>query len=114
MLVLLPDGVAINNPDMIKMVKVLSNSMGKKELFLVSIKMDDDSEVTVRQCDSETEAITLANECTDLINAGPTDFSKADTPASTASSPAPTAQKEAASAASGDDWDDWDDDDDDW
>ena len=45
-----------------------------EKVFLVSIKMDDDSEVTVRQCDSEEEAIALANECTDLINAGPTGF----------------------------------------
>ena len=46
--------------------------------------MDDDSEVTVRQCDSEEEAIALANECTDLINAGPTEFSDTANPAANA------------------------------
>ena len=33
MLVLLPEGVAINNPDMIKMIKVISNTISKKELL---------------------------------------------------------------------------------
>ena len=111
MLVLLPEGVAINNPDMIKMIKVISNTISKQELFLVSIKMDDDSEVTVRQCDSEEEAIALANECTDLINAGPTEFSDTANPAANA---AESTDKKSEAAASGDDWDDWDDDDDDW
>ena len=122
MLVLLPDGIAINNPDMIKMVKILVNAIGKKEQFLVSIKMDDDSEVTVRHCDSEQEAVSLANECTDLINAGPTEFDDVedDAPAAApAAAPKAAAEKKSAapapaSASGGDDWDDWDDDDDDW
>ena len=33
MLVLLPEGVAINNPDMIKMIEVISNTISKKEAF---------------------------------------------------------------------------------
>lgn len=113
MLVLLPDGIAINNPDMIKMVKILVNAIGKKEQFLVSVKMDDDSEVTVRHCDSEDEAVSLANECTDLINAGPTEFD--DVEDETPAAPKAAAEKKsAASDSGGDDWDDWEDDDDDW
>ena len=80
----------------------------------MSVKMDDDSEVTVRHCDSEDEAVSLANECTDLINAGPTEFDDVEDEASAAAPKAVAEKKSAASDSGGDDWDDWEDDDDDW
>lgn len=67
-MVLLPEGRAINNPDTIKMMKIMPSNLGGKQLFVVSIKLDDDSELMIKNCASEDEAIELADSCTDLIN----------------------------------------------
>ena len=69
MMVLLPEGRAINNPDTIKMMKIMPSNLSGKQLFVVSIKLDDDSELMIKNCASESEAIELADHCTDLINA---------------------------------------------
>lgn len=69
MMVLLPEGRAISNPDTIKMVKVLHNSMQGKNFFVVSVKLDDDSELLIKTCSDKDEAIALAHQCTDLVNA---------------------------------------------
>ena len=68
MVVLLPEGRAINNPDTIKMVKVMPNNIQGKHVFVVAIKLDDDSELIIKSCSSKEEAETLANQCADLIN----------------------------------------------
>ena len=68
-MVLLPEGRAINNPDTIKMMKIMPSNLSGKQLFVVSIKLDDDSELMIKNCSSEDEAIELADHCTDLINA---------------------------------------------
>ena len=68
MMVLLPEGRAINNPDTIKMVKIMPSTLRGKQLFVVAVKMDDDSELMIKNCTKEDEAIELANHCTDLIN----------------------------------------------
>ena len=68
MVVLLPEGRAINNPDTIKMVKVMPNNIQGKQVFVVSIKLDDDSELMIKSCSSQEEAETIAYECMDLIN----------------------------------------------
>lgn len=70
MMVLLPEGRAVNNPDTIKMVKIMPSTLNGKNLFVVSIKMDDDSELMIQNCTSAEEAEELANHCTDLINGG--------------------------------------------
>lgn len=67
-MVLLPEGRAINNPDTIKMVKIMPSTLRGKELFVVAVKLDDDSELMIKNCTAESEAIELANHCTDLIN----------------------------------------------
>ena len=73
MMVLLPEGRAINNPDTIKMMKIMPSNLGGKQLFVVSIKLDDDSELMIKNCASEDEAIELADSCTDLINSADSD-----------------------------------------
>lgn len=69
MMVLLPEGRAINNPDTIKMIKVLQNNVQGKLFFVVSVKLDDDSELMIKTCNSQKEAEELANQCADLVNA---------------------------------------------
>ena len=68
MMVLLPEGRAINNPDTIKMVKIMPSNLRGKLLFVVTVKLDDDSELMIKNCTSEDDAIELADHCTDLIN----------------------------------------------
>lgn len=68
MMVLLPEGRAINNPDTIKMVKIMPSTLRGKQLFVVAVKLDDDSELMIKNCTKEDEAIQLADHCTDLIN----------------------------------------------
>ena len=68
MMVLLPEGRAINNPDTIKMVKIMPSTLRGKQLFVVAVKLDDDSELMIKNCTNESEAIQLADHCTDLIN----------------------------------------------
>ena len=68
MMVLLPEGRAINNPDTIKMVKIMPSNLRGKQLFVVAVKLDDDSELMIKNCTSEDDAIELADHCTDLIN----------------------------------------------
>lgn len=67
-MVLLPEGRAINNPDTIKMVKIMPSTLRGKQLFVVAVKLDDDSELMIKNCTKEDEAIQLAEHCTDLIN----------------------------------------------
>ena len=68
MMVLLPEGRAINNPDTIKMVKIMPSNLRGKEMFVVAVKLDDDSELMIKNCTNENDAIELADHCTDLIN----------------------------------------------
>lgn len=68
MMVLLPEGRAINNPDTIKMIKIMPSTLSGKQLFVVAVKLDDDSELMIQNCTSEEAAIKLAEHCTDLIN----------------------------------------------
>lgn len=67
-MVLLPEGRAINNPDTIKMVKIMPSTLRGKQLFVVAVKLDDDSELMIKNCTSEDEAIELADLCTNLVN----------------------------------------------
>jgi hypothetical protein len=69
MMVLLPEGRAISNPDTIKMIKVLHNNLQGKTLYVVSVKLDDDSELLIKTCSDRDEAMELAHQCTDLVNA---------------------------------------------
>ncbi len=68
MMVLLPEGRAINNPDTIKMVKIMPSTIRGKQLFVVAVKLDDDSELMIKNCTSQEDAIQMADRCTDLIN----------------------------------------------
>ena len=67
-MVLLPEGRAINNPDTIKMVKIMPSTIRGKQLFVVAVKLDDDSELMIKNCTSQEDAIQMADHCTDLIN----------------------------------------------
>lgn len=67
-MVLLPEGRAINNPDTIKMIKIMPSTLQGKQLFVVAVKLDDDSELMIKNCNSQDEAVELADHCTDLIN----------------------------------------------
>ena len=71
MVVLLPEGRAINNPDTIKMVKVMPNNIQGKQVFVVSIKLDDDSELMIKSCSSQEEAEAMADQVKERIYGEP-------------------------------------------
>ena len=95
-------------------MKIMPSNLGGKRLFVVSIKLDDDSELMIKNCASEDEAIELADSCTDLINnsEGGDDDSDEDSDASAEDASSEDASSEdEASADSDDDEDsssDWD------
>jgi hypothetical protein len=68
MVVLLPEGRAISNPDSIKMVKIIASEIKNKKSFVVVVKIDDDSEVVIKTCQTSEEAIELSDLCTARIN----------------------------------------------
>ena len=70
MVVLLPEGRAIANPESIKLVKIIASEINKKKSFVVVVKIDDDSEVVIKSCDSFEEAQELSDLCTGRINGG--------------------------------------------
>ena len=80
MIVLLPEGRAVCNPDSIKMVKVVHSEVQGKRTFVVIVKLDDDSELMIKTLSSVEEAYALADQCSDLINSaeGDDDFSDDD------------------------------------
>ena len=80
MIVLLPEGRAVCNPDSIKMVKVVHSEVQGKRTFVVIVKLDDDSELMIKTLSSVEEAYALADQCSDLINSaeGGDDFSDDD------------------------------------
>ena len=67
-MVLLPQGKIINNPDTVKLVKVLPTTLGKESFFVVTIKLDDDSELMVERCPTRMEAERIADQCCRLLN----------------------------------------------
>jgi len=67
-MVLLPEGKIINNPDSVKLIKVLPTTVNDETFFVVAIKLDDDSELMVDRCGTRLEAEELANRCCKLLN----------------------------------------------
>ena len=68
MSVLLPNGMMIQDPSSVKLVKVVVDSRGKTDVFIVVIKLSDDSELPVDHCTDEASALKLSDNCTDIIN----------------------------------------------
>ena len=68
MIVLLPEGRAVCNPDSIKMVKVVHSEVQGKRTFVVIVKLDDDSELMIKTLGSAEDAYALADQCSDQIN----------------------------------------------
>ena len=67
-MVLLPEGKIINNPDTVKLIKVLPTTLNDETFFVVVIKLDDDSELMLDRCATRMEAESLADRCTRLLN----------------------------------------------
>ena len=114
--VFLPTGRCINNPDTIKLVHIIRNENFGKVNFLLSVKLDDDSELLVDSLSTEEDALALADKCIDLINAAANDEEmdfgddEADDGDEWDAEDDAAADEEPA-AADDDDDDDWDDDD---
>lgn len=108
--VFLPTGRCINNPDSIKLVHIIRNEVYGKVTFLLSVKLDDDAELLIDSINSEQEALALADQCIDLINAAANDeeMDFGDDDDDEAAAEVEEAEEE---AAADDDDDDWDDDD---
>lgn len=98
----LPSGRIVNNPDSVKLVQVIRSEVYGKTNFVVSVKLDDDSELLVESTTDEEAAYALAELCIKHINAAAEDeFMYGDD-----DDPEPS--------GGGSDDDDDDDDDDDW
>lgn len=67
-MVLLPQGKIINNPDTVKLVNILPTTLGKESFFVVTIKLDDDSELMVERCSTRMEAERVSDQCCRLLN----------------------------------------------
>lgn len=67
-MVLLPEGKIINNPDSVKLIKVLPTTLEKDTFFVVAIKLDDDSELMLGRRETRMEAENLADHCCRLLN----------------------------------------------
>ena len=67
-MVLLPEGKIINNPDTVKLIKVLPTTLNDETFFVVVIKLDDDSELMLDRCATRMEAEALADRCCRLLN----------------------------------------------
>jgi len=102
----LPSGRIVNNPDSVKLVQVIRSEVYGKTNFVVSVKLDDDSELLVESMTDEAAAYALAEACIKHINAAAEDeFLYGDEDEGGGDS-SPTDDD------GGDDWDDDDDDDD--
>ena len=75
-MVLLPEGKIINNPDSVKLIKVLPTTVNDETFFVVAIKLDDDSELMVDRCATRLDAEDLANRCCRLLNGEAVDDSE--------------------------------------
>ena len=69
----LPTGRVVNNPDSVKLVQVIRSEAYGKTNYVVSVKLDDDSELMVDSLTDETEAFALAEICIERINAAADD-----------------------------------------
>ena len=67
-MVLLPEGKIINNPDTVKLIKVLPTTLNDQTFFVVALKLDDDSELMLDRCATRMEAEALADRCRRLLN----------------------------------------------
>ena len=113
MSVLLPNGMMIQEPSSVKFVKVVVDSRGQSELYVVVVKMGDDSEMPVDYCEDEPSALRLSEQCTDIINgtveweeclpAESSSFGKPENVRASQSTPPPQSTKASSSQASGQD-----------
>ncbi|MEL6345661.1 MAG: hypothetical protein AAFV53_21305 [Myxococcota bacterium] len=64
----LPTGRIVNNPDSVKLVHVIMSEVYGKVSYVVSVKLDDDSELLVESLSDEEEALKLSEACIEAIN----------------------------------------------
>ena len=70
----LPTGRIVNNPDSVKLVKIIRTEAYGKTNCVVAVKLDDDSELVIESgIAREEEALALADKCIDLINSAAQD-----------------------------------------
>ena len=69
-MVLLPEGKIINNPDTVKLIKVLPTTLNDQTFFVVVLKLDDDSELMLDRCTTRMEAEALADVPVHALNGG--------------------------------------------
>jgi hypothetical protein len=66
---LLPEGVVISHPHLVKLIKIVpNNNIRGRSLYVVVARLYDTSEIMIKNCSSLKEAQALVKRCTKSIN----------------------------------------------
>ena len=68
MIVLLPEGRAVCNADMTKLVKIVPTEVQGKKSYIILVKLDDDAELMIKTVENHDEALALADDVTNRLN----------------------------------------------
>ena len=68
MIVLLPEGRAVCNADMTKLVKIVPSDVQGKKSYIVLVNLDDDAEMMIKTVESHEEALAIADDVTNRLN----------------------------------------------
>ena len=69
MIALLPEGVAIADPDYVKLVKVVPGQAQGAKTYVVVVRLDDGTDLMVKTFTRLGPALELSSRCTEIINA---------------------------------------------
>ncbi len=69
MIALLPEGIVVNNPEYLKLIKVIAGQTQGVATWVVSLKLDDGSEMMVKTFTKREPAEEMARDCAARINA---------------------------------------------
>ena len=66
---LLPEGVVISHPHLVKLIKIVpNNNIRGRSSYVVVARLYDTTEIMIKNCSSLKEAQTLVQRCTENIN----------------------------------------------
>ena len=68
MIVLLPEGRAVCNADMTKLVKIVPTEVQGNKSYIILVKLDDDAELMIKTVESHDEALGIAEDVTNRLN----------------------------------------------
>ena len=65
---LLPEGVVVSHPHLVKLIKIVPSNVQNRSSFVVVLRLYDSSEIMIKNCSSLKEAEALVKTCTESIN----------------------------------------------